>query len=199
MQQQFYDFISKLLPEHEIELAKVDRYLKTRDLNKGDYLFAAGEICQFIGFIIKGCFRIFILKDDKEITFDFFVEDQPICDYESYFRKQPTQFYFQAVETSKLLILNDACLNLLFEESQNGQRLQRLVVEILFFRFRDSLLSLYMDKPEERYLKLLQTKPELLQRIPQYYLASYLRLEPESLSRLKRRISSRSQTKLSAS
>lgn len=192
MQKQFNDFISQLLPDHGIDFAQVNRHLKQQEIAKGDYLFKEGEICQFIGFIIKGCFRIFILKDDKEITFDFFMENRPIADYESYFRKQPTRFYLQAIEASEILILNDACLDLLFEKSQNGQRLQRLVVETLFFRFRDKLLSLYMDKPEERYRNLLQTEPALLQRVPQYYLASYLGIEPESLSRLKKRILSRS-------
>jgi CRP/FNR family transcriptional regulator, anaerobic regulatory protein len=191
MQQPFYDFISRLLPDHGIDFVKVDSQIKKRTIAKGDYLFSEGEICQFIGFIIKGCFRIFILKDGKEITFDFFVENRPIADYESYFCQQPTQFYFQAIEPSEILILNDVCLKLLFEESPNGQRLQRIVVENLFFRFRDKLLSLYLDSPEERYRNLLQTAPDLLQRIPQYYLASYLGIEPESLSRLKRRISSR--------
>jgi CRP/FNR family transcriptional regulator, anaerobic regulatory protein len=192
MQQPLYKFISNLLPDHGIDFAQVDSQIKKRTIAKGDYLFSEGEICQFIGFVIKGCFRIFILKDDKEITFDFFVENRPIADYESYFRKQPAQFYFQAIEPSEILILNDACIHLLFEASKNGQRLQRLVVENLFFRFRDKLLSLYLDTPEERYRKLLQVEPELLQRIPQYYLASYLGIEPESLSRLKRRILSRS-------
>lgn len=191
MHSQFHDFINQLLPDHGIDFSKLDSQLRKRTIEKGDYLFSAGEICQFIGFIIKGCFRIFILKDGKEITFDFFVENRPIADYESYFRKQPTQFYVQAIETSEILILKDVCLELLFEEPQNGQRLQRIVVENLFFRFRDKLLSLYLDEPEERYRNLLQTAPELLRRIPQYYLASYLGIEPESLSRLKRRISSR--------
>jgi CRP/FNR family transcriptional regulator, anaerobic regulatory protein len=191
MQQPFYNFISRLLPDHGINFSKLDSQLRKRTIEKGDYLFSEGEVCQFIGFIIKGCFRIFILKDDKEITFDFFVENRPIGDYESYFRKQPTQFYVQAIEPSEILILNDVCFGLLFEEPLNGQRLQRIVVETLFFRFRDKLLSLYLDEPEERYCNLLQAEPALLQRIPQYHLASYLGIEPESLSRLKRRISSR--------
>lgn len=191
MQQPLYDFVFRLLPNHGIDVSKLDSQLRNRTIGKGDYLFREGEICPFIGFIIKGCFRIFILKDGKEITFDFFVENRPIGDYESYFRKQPTQFYIQAIEPSEILILNDVCLRLLFEEPPNGQRLQRIVVENLFFRFRDKLLSLYLDEPEERYRHLLQTAPDLLRRIPQYYLASYLGIEPESLSRLKRRISSR--------
>lgn len=190
--EQFYNFISKLLPEHGIDFVRLDPQIRTRKLDKGEYLLREGEVCTYIGFIIKGCFRIFVIKEDKEITFDFFVENRAIADYESYFCKRPTQFYFQAIEPSEILILNDACLHLLFEEAENGQRLQRIVVENLFFRFRDKLLSLYLDKPEERYRKLLQTEPNLLQRVPQYYLASYLGIEPESLSRLKRRILSRS-------
>lgn len=193
MQNQLYVFISQLLPDHGVNFVQVEQQIRKRKVDKGDYLFREGEICQFIGFVVTGCLRIFVLKDGKEVTFDFFVDNRPIGDYESYFRKQPTQFYFQAIEASEILILNDACLKLLFEEPQNGQRLQRLVVENLFFRFRDRLLSLYLDEPQERYLKLLQTEPDLLQRIPQYYLASYLGIEPESLSRLKRRILSRLQ------
>jgi CRP-like cAMP-binding protein len=191
MQQPFYDFISRLLPDHGIDFSKLNSHLRKQPIGKGDYLFSEGEVCQFVGFIINGCFRVFILQNDKEITFDFLLENRPIADYESYFCKQPTQFYFQAIEPSEILILNDACLHLMFEEPDNGQRLQRIVVENLFFRFRDKLLSLYLDEPEERYRKLLQTEPDLLKRVPQYYLASYLGIEPESLSRLKRRISSR--------
>jgi CRP/FNR family transcriptional regulator, anaerobic regulatory protein len=188
---QFHDFITQLLPNHGIDFSQVDPELKKREVNKDEYLFKEGEICQFAGFIIKGCFRIFLLKNDKEITFDFFLENRPIADYESCFRKHPTPFYFQALEPSELLILNPSCFEQLFETPSNGQRLQRIFVEALFFRLRDKLLSLYADEPEARYLTLLQTEPELVQRVPQYYLASYLGIEPESLSRLKRRISSR--------
>jgi CRP/FNR family transcriptional regulator, anaerobic regulatory protein len=192
MHSQFRDFITQLLPDHGIDLSKIAPQLEQRQIQKDDYLFREGEICQFAGFIVKGCFRIFLLKDDKEITFDFFLENRPIADYESCFRKRPTPFYFQAIEPSEVLILTPSCLEQLFEEPPNGQRLQRIFVETLFFRLRDKLLSLYVDEPEVRYLTLLQTEPELVRRVPQYYLASYLGIEPESLSRLKRRISLRS-------
>jgi CRP/FNR family transcriptional regulator, anaerobic regulatory protein len=192
MHSQFHEFIAQLLPNHGIDFHKVDLQLEKQNIAKDEYLFSEGEVCQFAGFILKGCFRVFFLKDGKEITVDFFLENRPIADYESYFRKCPTPFYFQAVEPSELLILNPSCLDLLFEEPSNGQRLQRIFVETLFFRLRDKLLSLYADDPETRYLTLIQTEPELVQRVPQYHLASYLGIEPESLSRLKRRILSRS-------
>ena len=94
---------------------------------------------------------------------------------------------FQAIEDSEVLIFNHQAM-VLFEKAPGGQKLLRLVAEDLAFLLRDKLLSLLIDTPQERYLKLIETQPELLQRIPQYYLASYLGIEPESLSRLKRRM-----------
>jgi CRP/FNR family transcriptional regulator, anaerobic regulatory protein len=192
MYSQFYDYLDRLLPDCGIDFHELDLQLKQRKIAKDEYLFSEGDICQFAGFVLTGCFRLFFIKDDKEITLDFFTENRPIADYESYFRKRPTPFYFQAVEPSELLILNPSCLELLFESSPNGQRLQRILLETLFFRLRDKLLSLYADEPETRYIALLRTEPELVQRVPQYHLASYLGIEPESLSRLKRRVLSRS-------
>jgi CRP-like cAMP-binding protein len=84
------------------------------------------------------------------------------------------------------LIVNHQVFNA-FEELLDGQRFLRLHAENLAFMLRDKLLSLFRDSPEQRYLDLIQSESEL-QRIPQYYLASYLGIEPESLSRLKRRI-----------
>jgi hypothetical protein len=77
------------------------------------------------------------------------------------------------------------------EDLPNGQKFLRLVVEDLAFQLRDRLLSLYRDSLEQRYLHFLKTEPNLLQRIPQHYLASHLGIEPESLSRLKRRVHER--------
>lgn len=192
MDSQFHKFITQLLPDSVFDFDRVDLQLKKQKIARDEYLFRQGEVCQFAGFILKGCFRVFLLKNGKEITVDFFSENRPIADYESYFRKRPTPFYFQAIEPSELLILNPSCLDLLFEEPHHGQRLQRIFVETLFFRVRDKLLSLYADDPETRYLTLLETEPELVRRVPQYHLASYLGIEPESLSRLKRRILLRS-------
>ena len=86
-----------------------------------------------------------------------------------------------------MLIINTQVIKVL-ETEVDGQKLLRLVVENLAFQLRDRLLSLYRDSPEQRYLNFLNSEPKLLQRIPQYYLASHLGIEPESLSRLKRRV-----------
>lgn len=71
MQNQLYDFLAHLLPNHGIDLAKLNPQLSKREISKGEYLLGEGAVCQFIGLIVKGCFRVFILKEDKQPKMKF--------------------------------------------------------------------------------------------------------------------------------
>ena len=187
MHESFYAFIQELSPEFNIDINLLKSLLNSRKVNKGKFLFHRGDICDFVAFTYKGCLRSFVLKDGKEYTLFFHTENQTFGDYESFQKHKPACFSCQAIEDSEVLIFNHQAM-VLFEKAPGGQKLLRLVAEDLAFLLRDKLLSLLIDTPQERYLKLIETQPELLQRIPQYYLASYLGIEPESLSRLKRRV-----------
>ncbi|AFY58394.1 cAMP-binding protein [Rivularia sp. PCC 7116] len=187
MHQSFYTFIQQLSPEFKIDINLLEESLKSRKVSKGKLLFHKGDVCDFVAFTYKGCLRSFVLKDGKEYTLFFHTENQTFGDYESFQKRKPACFSCQAIEDSEIMILNHQTM-LLFENAPGGQKLLRLVAEDLAFLLRDKLLSLLIDTPQERYLKLIETEPQLLQRIPQYYLASYLGIEPESLSRLKRRV-----------
>lgn len=187
MHESFYAFIQKLFPEFKIDINILESLLTPRKVHKGEILFHKGDICDFVAFTCKGCLRSFVLKDGKEYTLFFHTENQTFGDYESFQKNKPANFSCQAIEDSEVLIFNHQAM-LLFEKAPGGQKLLRLVAEDLAFLLRDKLLSLLIDTPQERYLQLIETEPQLLQRIPQYYLASYLGIEPESLSRLKRRV-----------
>lgn len=187
MHEPFYAFIQGLLPEFKIDIALLETLLKSTKVRKGEFLFREGEICGFVAFTLKGCLRSFVLKNGKEYTLFFHTEHQTFGDYESFQKRKPACFSSQAIEDSEVLIFDHRAMAF-FEEAPGGQKLLRLVAEDLAFMLRDKLLSLAIDTPEERYLQLLENEPQLLQRIPQYYLASYLGIEPESLSRLKRRV-----------
>jgi len=187
MHESFYAFIQELSPEFNIDINLLKSLLNSRKVNKGKFLFHRGDICDFVAFTYKGCLRSFVLKEGKEYTLFFHTENQTFGDYESFQKNKPACFSCQAIEDSEVLIFNHRAM-VLFEKAPGGQKLLRLVAEDLAFLLRDKLLSLLIDTPQERYLKLIETQPELLQRIPQYYLASYLGIEPESLSRLKRRV-----------
>ncbi|BAZ70535.1 MAG: Crp/Fnr family transcriptional regulator [Pelatocladus maniniholoensis HA4357-MV3] len=187
MYEPFYEYIQQLLPEFKIPRILIEPLLEPRKIHKGEFLFQEGDICQFVGLTLQGCLRTFFLKDGKELTLFFHPEHQTFGDYESFRKQQPACFSCQAIESSEVLLVNHQVLHTL-EESASGQKLLRLFAESLAFMLRDKLLSLYRDTPEQRYLHLLKSEPYLLQRISQYHLASYLGIEPESLSRLKRRL-----------
>lgn len=180
-------FIQSIFPQFEVDWLIVEPLLKTRKLNRGEMLFHEGDACEFVGLTLKGCLRMFFLKDGKELTLFFHPEHYPIGDYQNFRLHKPACFSCQAIEDSEILILNQQVMHVL-ESVADGQQLMRLIVEFLAFRLRDRLLSLYRDTPEQRYLSLLENEPDFLQRIPQHYIASYLGIEPESLSRLKRRV-----------
>ncbi|WGV28439.1 Crp/Fnr family transcriptional regulator [Halotia branconii] len=187
MYEPFYEFIRQFLPEFKIDVTIVEPLLESRKVYKGEFLFREGDVCDFVGLTLKGCLRTFFLKDAKEFTLFFHSEHQPLGDYESFSKQRPACFSCQAIEDSEVLLINHQVLQV-FEVAPDGQKFLRLYAESLAFMLRDKLLSLFKDTPEQRYLNLIQTEPLILQRIPQYYLASYLGIEPESLSRLKRRV-----------
>jgi len=186
MHEPFYEFIQQLSPDFKVNVVRIEPLLKSKIIYKGEFLFQENDICEFVGFTLKGFLRTFFIKDGKEYTLFFHPEHRSVGDYESFRKQKPACFSCQAIEDSEVLLVNHQVLNA-FEELPEGQKFLRLHAENLAFMLRDKLLSLFRDSPEQRYLDLIQTEPEL-QRIPQYYLASYLGIEPESLSRLKRRI-----------
>ncbi|AFY96981.1 Crp/Fnr family transcriptional regulator [Chamaesiphon minutus] len=193
MYELLHSFIQQLFPECQVDATLIEPLLESKRVLKGDFLFREGDICYFVGLTMRGCLRSFFLKDGKELTLFFHPEHSTLGDYESFRRQTPAYFSCQAIEDSEVLTLNSQAIEIL-ETLPDGQKLLRLVVEDLAFQLRDRLLSLYRDSPEQRYLDFLKSEPKLLQRIPQQYLASHLGIEPESLSRLKRRVQERRST-----
>ena len=187
MYKSFYTYIRQLSPEFIFNPELIKPLLKSQKISKGEFVFYEGDFCESVYFTLQGCLRSFVLKNGKEYTLFFHTENQTLGDYESFQKFTPACFSCQAIENSEILIFNHQALKF-FENTDQGQKLLRFIAEDLAFFLRDKLLSLFLDTPEQRYLKLLKTEPNLLQRIPQYYLASYLGIEPESLSRLKRRV-----------
>lgn len=187
MYELLHSFIQQIFPQCKVDLTLVEPLLESRRVHKGEFLFREGDVCNFVGLTLKGCLRTFFLKEGKELTLFFHPEQHTLGDYESFRRQRPAFFSCQAIEDSEVLIVNAEVIKVL-EALPDGQKLLRLVVEDLAFQLRDRLFSLYRDSPEQRYLSFLKTEPKLLQRISQHYLASHLGIEPESLSRLKRRV-----------
>lgn len=148
-------------------------------------LLLEGEIATQMHFIKKGCLRLWFNKDGKDITFQFFFEGQPVASIDSLINNQPSMFTLESIEPSIIISIskeNFKQLQQLYPEMKEGFQ------EILFKRLRNYsrlFLSRIKDTPRERYEDLINNHPEIIKRIPQHYIASYLGITPISLSRIK--------------
>ena len=157
-------------------------------LAKKEHWMYQGDQCTDIAFIVKGCIRTYFTKNDQERTCQFFFENAWYTDYESLLTKQPVITSVEALEPTEMLLLPFRELERLYEQSPKFERLGRLFAESTIIKIRNRNLSLLNDSPEERYLQLLTERPKVIGRVPQNIIASFLGIEPETLSRIRKKI-----------
>lgn len=177
--------ISKL-EDSEIELVK-ESFNPLR-LNKGEFFLESGKINRQVAYLNKGLVRYFVYKDGEESTFEFTKEGDFIADYQSFNNKTISVQNIQAIEECELLTINHDNLQNIFKTVKNGNLIGRLVIEHRFGIMVNQLLAIYMQSHEERYHGFVKNYSDLNQRIPQYLVASYVGVKPESLSRIRKRL-----------
>jgi CRP-like cAMP-binding protein len=166
---------------------KFQKLFVEREIPSKTILLNEGEISSHIYFIKKGCLRQWFNKDGKDITFQFFFEDQAVASIDSFLSRQPSIYTIESIETSIIFSLSN----------ENFEQIKRLYPEVkegfqelVFQRFRNYaqlFLSRIKDTPQERYEELITNHPEIIKRVPQHYIASYLGITPISLSRIRNR------------
>lgn len=152
---------------------------------KGEFFIQEGQPNKEIGFNIKGAFRQFYIRRKKEINVHFILENDFLVAYPSMLLKQPSKYYIQAMEDSEVVVYPTDDLEKLYSSTRNWERYGRKVAQHILLQLNDQLESFLSSNGGERYLELTQNHPEWLRRIPLQYLASYLGLEKETLSRLR--------------
>jgi len=163
--------------------------LKKKRLKKGDFFLADGQVCKQVGFIVKGLIRYYISPDGEEKTYAFAQKNNFVCNYESFLPQTPSTKIIQALEDCELLLISFADLQIFYKSIAQGERFGRLVIGQVFIQLLQDLSSFYTDTPEYRYEKFIKEHPGLQQRISQYHIASYVGVKPQSLSRIRKRIS----------
>ena len=174
-----------VLEEKEIELIK--NSFKPVQLTKGEFFLEAGKINKHVGFLHKGLVRYFVHKDEEESTFEFTKEGEFIADYQSFNNKTKSVQNIQAIEDCEILIINYDDVQTIFNSTKKGNLIGRCIIEHRFDIMVNQLLAIYMQNHEERYQSFIKQYSDLSQRIPQYLIASYVGVKPESLSRIRRR------------
>ncbi len=173
----------------EKELELLIEAIPTKYYEKSSILLKEGEISTKSFFIIKGCVRLYYNVDGVEKTAYFYAENQFVTAFESYTKKTPSTYYFECIEDCTLAILSYDMEQLLFQKFPKLDILSRLILEEELSIYQNIVATFITLSPQERYLNLVKNHTDLLNRIPQYHLASYLGVSPESLSRIRKRIS----------
>ena len=175
-------------PITEENWATIKPYLKVRHFEQGENIIREGETENYLSSVAIGCVRHYVHKDGREINFEFAFENELSNSFASFLSRSPSLISIEAIEEVTLISIHYDSLQTLYYDSATGERLGRLITESYYIWREKREIQLLTLTPEELYLDLLSQYPEYIHRIPQKYLATYLQVQPESLSRIKRRI-----------
>lgn len=188
MRNRFVDYFSRISPLSPEEAKAITESMRVKTFPKGAYLLKEGQFAVDTYFILEGCVREFMLVDGEEKTTNFFTEEQWIISLNNFGAQTPSQHSLICVEDTQVSIGNEAEAQKMFKSFPRFETISRAVMEAYFAEQKLLMTSFLTDSPEQRYLKLMKARPDLFQRVPQYQLASYIGVKPESLSRIRKRL-----------
>lgn len=180
--------MAREVPRTDAQKARVDEPIPVKRFAKGDVLLREGEVARRCWFTIEGCVRAYRIVDGEERTTAFYTEGDPIAPLVSYLRREPSDHALVCVEACTLGEWKRDAENRLYREIPGTEALCRAGIEEAFAAQQAPLADFVTKSAETRYRELMDRRPELAARVPQYLLASYLRVRREPLSRIRQRL-----------
>lgn len=178
--------IQKFVPLTADEQELVKEYLKYEEISKKKYLLSEGDKCNAQYFVIDGCIRMYFIKENGvEQIVQFGIDNWWLADYTSFTLHTPSKFYIQAVQRSKLIILNQDKQDELLDKLPKLEKYFRRIYQRAYAAAQTRLIFHSDLSGEEKYHNFASRFPDFVQRIPQYMLASYLGFTPEFLSKVR--------------
>jgi CRP-like cAMP-binding protein len=175
------------IPESEWDF--IAAHFVRREMHKNELITRMGETENYLSFIETGMLRLFIPEEERELTFDFAFDKEFCCAYDSFLTQTPSSYSLQTMKHTVLWQISHESLQLVYAQTSVGNYLGRFAAEKLFLAKSKRELSLLKYTAKERYLNLFEEHPKLLQNVPLKYLASYLGITPQGLSRIRKHIS----------
>ncbi|KEO72661.1 Crp/Fnr family transcriptional regulator [Anditalea andensis] len=163
--------------------------LKKKEFAKKHVLLKAGQIENHLSFIEAGIIRFYISKEENDLTFAFTFDNCFISGYDSFLTQTPSIYHIETLTDTTLWQLTYNDLQIIYKETEIGNSIGRHASEDLFLKKSKRELSLLNETAQQRYLNLLTEQPHLISHIPLKYIASYIGITPQALSRIRRRIS----------
>ncbi len=178
-----------LTPE---EQDRITTYLKPRKIRKKQYLLQEGDVCKSIAFVEKGALRAYSIDDSgAEHIIQFALEGWTISDLYSFLTEEAATYNIDALEDSEVVLISRVAHYEMLEKIPKYQSYILHLITGAYLAMTRRLTSVISNSSEERYETISELYPNILQRVPQHMIASYMGLKPETLSRVRRKLSSR--------
>ena len=163
----------------------------SKEYKKGDYFNQHKNICKYLGFIITGTFRSYVIdsKTVEEKNVFLYSKNQIVVPFKSFINQTPCDYHTQAMTDASILYISINDLKTLYKQSHKWERFGRLLAQMAFNVTIERMESFILKTPEERYLDLIKYHPDIFNSIPLYHISSYLGIQGPSLSRIRKRLS----------
>jgi CRP-like cAMP-binding protein len=188
MENKLLNYFSRIMPITKDEADAIAATMVIKHYKKGDVLLKEGQISTEAYFVLEGCVRQYFIIDGEEKTANFFTEEQWVISLNSFSNSIPSNHYMACSTDCFLVVGNREKEEDLYHRFPKLETVSRKVMEKIFVEQQEIMTSYTTDSPKQRYLNLFNSRPELFQTIPQYQIASYIGVKPESLSRIRKRI-----------
>ncbi len=188
MKNELIKFLSQFPELNEIEIKELSEMMTVKAAKKNTVILEENQYCNLCFFVLKGCLKQYVIIDGIEKTTNIYTENQAINFFSDQLNQKPSESFISCIEDSILLVGNPEKDEHIYNKFPVLLEITRKMIESDFGKTQVSFSKFKTSTPEERYLDLLNERPEILQRVPQNIIASYLGITPESLSRIRKRI-----------
>ncbi|GAB3740471.1 Crp/Fnr family transcriptional regulator [Spirosoma lituiforme] len=180
--------VASLISLNDTDWLFIQAAFEPKTYTRREVLLSAGAVAREVYFVVEGCLRLYYEKEGVDRSAFFFTENQFAGAYNSFITQTPSPHFVETLEPCQLLAVSYDALQRLYTQVPAMDKLVRIVMEDRFVALHKLFTAFVLDSPEERYQHLLREHPDLLHRIPQHHLATYLGITPISLSRIRKRI-----------
>lgn len=183
------EYYEKMIKLQESEWEFIAAHFDRSIFDKNKIMTKQGVIENYLSFIESGVVRLYIPDDENELTFNFSFNKEFTCAYDSFLTQTPSEYELQALTKTIVWQISYSDLQKVYAQTKVGNYLGRFASEKLFLAKSKRELSLLKYNAKERYLRLFNEQPDILKFIPMKYIASYIGITPQGLSRIRRQIS----------
>ncbi len=199
MYSKYQNFISKHIAINQKEWEFFESKLTIKHFKKGQIIYNIGDICTELYFMESGLARAYIIDESgKDYTWSIFFNDKNshmtnlfVIDYDSFLHQEPSNLEIEALEDSILIAISYDDLQIVYNNLKSGERFGRLMAQEAYSYLHKNIINKQIKSAKERFIEFMQTTPHLLEKVPQYHIATFLGITPQHLSRLKAQLNNR--------